>query len=196
MVNKIVLIIFICLNFMGCTFENRKPNLLELDLSTCSGFQKNQKKQTTYWGKNFPIQYQVSDTELSEASEKATEIWNQALGFEAFRISDSQSLNKILFHKNWDESLLNPGSNILIEYDGAVYSSQIILNQENYDFGLNLEINKIDLISVLIHEMGHSLGLAHIDSTDSIMSESLSKGQVVRYIGDQDITNVLCAYVK
>ncbi|HRX80993.1 MAG TPA: matrixin family metalloprotease, partial [Pirellulaceae bacterium] len=36
---------------------------------------------------------------------------------------------------------------------------------------------RIDLLTVVMHELGHTLGLGHSDAVDELMSETLSTGQ-------------------
>lgn len=75
-------------------------------------------------------------------------------------------------------------TNIIIDAD-------IVFNQENYNFsyGDPVDDEEIDYESSLLHELGHFLGLKHIEKEEdpkSIMNPSLSKGQIKRVLSEKD----------
>lgn len=75
-------------------------------------------------------------------------------------------------------------TNIIIKAD-------IIFNQEFYNFAYSDPVlaTQIDYESSLLHELGHFLGLKHVEKSEdpsSIMNPSLSKGQIKRNLSDKD----------
>lgn len=54
--------------------------------------------------------------------------------------------------------------------------------------------NTVDLLSVVIHEMGHFLGLGHTDINTAIMFPTLSFGQQKRTLGQDDINGIQALY--
>ena len=63
--------------------------------------------------------------------------------------------------------------------------------------------NLVDFPSLIIHELGHALGLAHIPIEDeksdrlfSIMERVLPKGRTRRVIGSYDLDNLFCGYYE
>lgn len=53
---------------------------------------------------------------------------------------------------------------------------------------------KTDAISVLLHEMGHSLGLDHNINEDSIMHEWMSKYDIKHIPTKEDVDAIMCLY--
>ena len=60
----------------------------------------------------------------------------------------------------------------------------------------NTQISKkeVDFISLLLHELGHSIALVHIDHKPSIMNSKLRKGQIRRDIGEMELGSLTCGY--
>ena len=55
--------------------------------------------------------------------------------------------------------------------------------------GSSLAFNEIDIESVLLHEMGHCLGLSHDDKSSSVMQASITTGSTAkRVLGPRDIS--------
>lgn len=74
--------------------------------------------------------------------------------------------------------------------------ADIIFNP-NYDFSTIQDNSKMDLETVLTHELGHFLGLQHIDENDdpnSIMNASIRYGQVKRSLSQGDVERVQARY--
>ena len=98
--------------------------------------------------------------------------------------------------KNIEENL---GGEALegISYASTGYRN-VLTQMANFgigDIGQNVSDHRhIHLESLIIHELGHVLGLKHNDDKSSIMQRTLS-GQVERdVIGDSDYKNVQCEY--
>lgn len=76
-------------------------------------------------------------------------------------------------------------------------NADIIFNKEYYNFskGNTIFANQIDFESALLHELGHFLGLGHIDDERSVMFQSLSKGTLnKRTLSDKDIDAIRKKY--
>ena len=67
------------------------------------------------------------------------------------------------------------------------------LNSQNSDFTRGLDFIDIDLPSVVQHEAGHSLGLAHTPVTTATMYAHLNSGETSKRILDPDDVAGICA---
>ena len=80
-----------------------------------------------------------------------------------------------------------------------IINADIIFNEEFYNFAYTdpVFVTQIDFESSLLHELGHFLGLKHINKDDdpnSIMNPSLSKGQIKRTLSEQDKATIRSLY--
>lgn len=64
-----------------------------------------------------------------------------------------------------------------------------------YQFSIEIESNrKFDRQSVILHELGHVLGLAHDKSNGNIMNESIGHWETKRVVDKKSVNRVLCMY--
>jgi len=144
---------------------------------------------------------QETPERLVTAVRKAARTWNDAVGRDvliykgrvatAKRVSLYDSLGDdttvIYFEKSWIASTAKPQTTLattIWENEEASHESivkgDIILNAEEYLFQDSMtkalepgrEVDMVDTETVLLHEMGHLLGLDHVNSTedaDSVM---------------------------
>jgi hypothetical protein len=80
------------------------------------------------------------------------------------------------------------------ETTGEIYDSDVELNSLDNVFTLGDDNVDVDLSSVVLHEAGHFLGLAHSDYPSSVMTYSLSKGDSRRHLTSDDIDGICAAY--
>jgi len=73
-----------------------------------------------------------------------------------------------------------------------ITNADIIFNDQYYTFsyGNPVLVNEIDFESSLLHELGHFLGMSHVEEKASIMYPSLSKGQIKRTLSEGDTSRV------
>lgn len=150
----------------------------------------------------------------------ATEQWNQALGTKVFEIhygtTNTQwtkatdpvmdSISGIYQQFFWefptlDYSVLAYTTNL--SQGSRIKQADIIFNFSYYNFAdadsppRQFGENYIDFESVLVHELGHFLGLSHSkigEDENSVMLPTLRKGEKRRNLSDQDILNVRSLY--
>lgn len=76
---------------------------------------------------------------------------------------------------------------------GEIYDSDVELNSRDNEFTLTQEYLNIDLPSVVLHEAGHFLGLAHSSLPSAIMSPTLDAGDASRRHLDPDDIQGICS---
>jgi hypothetical protein len=76
---------------------------------------------------------------------------------------------------------------------GEIYDSDVELNSLNNTFTLGETNVQIDLSSVVLHEAGHFLGLAHSLLWSAVMSPTLQKGDASRRNLDPDDVQGICS---
>lgn len=76
---------------------------------------------------------------------------------------------------------------------GEVYDSDVELNSQTSNFTTGLDFVNINLPSVVQHESGHFLGLAHTPVSTATMYATLGSGEVSKRILDPDDVAGICA---
>jgi hypothetical protein len=76
---------------------------------------------------------------------------------------------------------------------GEIYDSDVELNSLNNVFTMSETNVNIDLPSVVLHEAGHFLGLAHSSLFSAVMSPTLGQGDASRRNLDPDDVQGICS---
>lgn len=78
---------------------------------------------------------------------------------------------------------------------GELLNADIELNTRDHDFTVNDESIEADLLSVLTHETGHFLGMAHSPDSRATMYASYKQGSTtMRYLATDDVAGICTAY--
>jgi len=75
-----------------------------------------------------------------------------------------------------------------------IISADIIINYKDHSYDPENAFNWYDLPTIVLHEMGHFLGLKHNDVRESIMYPSLGSEELKRDLIDYDITSIVDLY--
>lgn len=75
--------------------------------------------------------------------------------------------------------------------DGAIWDADIAVNAAFNDVTLSETDAEYDVQSIVVHEVGHFLGIAHSDDENALMAPTYSPGSVRRDVSDDDV-DALC----
>lgn len=215
---KWLLSFVLAISILSC----QKSNEIHYDPPTPTTNSNNLKNWDT---NNFPVLvYVPSDLQIYQSSIiNAEDTWNNALGIEAFRFvfnsgkGNTQWTDKFAsLNDNYSGlfAILNPiwnypeiGSSVLaftgtLSQNGKIISADVLFNFQYYTFGdVNSggpdDFNKIDFESVLVHELGHFLGLNHITTEEdpqSVMLAKISRGMAKRTLSTGDVNRIKALY--
>ncbi len=176
---------------------------------------------TTYWDSSqFPLTIQIDPYFEEDEYNGITEIgdvWNQAAGKSLLKFQRaSDSLQYVDLNSYRDSSLgihfmeqwfddLSPHALAVTQFYGQkivkdgtemikIIHADILINGEYYDFSITSASGRYDLLSVVLHELGHFLGLKHDYSESSVMLPVLSIEQQKRVLATNDKADLLKLY--
>lgn len=197
--------------------------LLTLTLVNCSqikpepqeacNFAQNSDEQRLSWGSNLPIMFKIHKDMPAEAKQsilEAAKSWNTIASQNVIEFSDMSAEGSpsesyadgnpmIFFKKDWEANKVSEQGRSIIVHKGArIVDADIWINAKNFNFtyyGQEFSPVKVDLVSLVVHEMGHALGLAHNSNYNSVMFASLRRGYDRREIDHLgDIESFGCEY--
>lgn len=175
-------------------------------------FVMNPDQQRVSWKGRLPVKLFLHSSVPSDAYasiDRAVNEYNATLGGgrEIFKIvargaegdmdprKDGTSM--IYWFKTWDADRPTEQARTTIYWSGVqIFEADIRINAKN--FTLNTDpttvFSTLDLESLLVHELGHGLGLAHNASAGSVMNFSLNDGQDRRKLSAGDLSSLHCEY--
>jgi hypothetical protein len=175
-------------------------------------FVQNPDGQRVSWKGNLPVQLYVHNsvpTEAYPAIDLAIAQFNQQLGngrdvFKVVAYGVGGDLNPqqdgystIYWLNSWDSTKPTEQARTTIYWSGnQIFEADMRIDAANfqYNFGQDSSFSDVDLNSLLLHELGHVLGLAHNPVQGSAMNPTLDDGQVRRDLGAMDLTDLKCEY--
>jgi hypothetical protein len=106
----------------------------------------------------------------------------------------------IYWFNTWDPARPTEQARTTIYWSGnEIFEADMRVNAKNFTYNYdgavaNFTSTQVDLVSLLVHEFGHVLGLAHTTAAGSAMHATLDEGQVRRTLGAIDLTDLHCEY--
>jgi len=170
--------------------------------------------QRVSWGSQVPIKlyiHQSVDAKYWPAIEAAVDTWNKEIpGKDLFKIegtgvtgstTPSRDGYSIIYMMNtWEADKPNEQARTTIYWTGnQIYEADIRINAHNFNFNYQTTSATgtffgVDLQSLVLHELGHVLGLAHTGTKGSVMAVSLSSGVERRDPSTGDLNDLRCEY--
>lgn len=149
------------------------------------GFVQNSYGQRVSWKKNIPVVLEFHKNfpaDYEETIKKAANHWNEAAGMTLFRfvrsdksLTDSpqkDSVNTVHWLSRWPESQkkLQALTNLYWQNE-QLLETDISIDAQYFNFFIDTSTTPYDihLESLLIHELGHVLGLKHRSTIPSVM---------------------------
>lgn len=146
-------------------------------------------------------------TEYDSEILKAADIWNSVRGRQLVYIYRDNSfsnppgydhVNAIYWSTTWDTELANQQARTAVRWDiSKIQDADVRINAKNFSFykdGDTDTFGKVHMQSLILHELGHAVGLVHIEEPDSVMQAYL-KSQTVRIKpGAIDNSSLSCEY--
>jgi hypothetical protein len=184
------------------------------------GFVQSNELQRVSWKENFPVRFMIHNsvpTEAYGAIRAAMEHWNIEMGKEVFKIEiygvggvnepRQDNVNVIYWMNQWEQDRQSEQARTTIYWTGSrIYEADIRINAafpfhypEDDLVSAQGELDQssiagVDFKSLMIHELGHAIGLAHREESSSVMQTMLASGVDRRQLSKADLDSVKCEY--
>jgi len=188
-----------------------------LALQACSpknqdecGFVQNVYGERISWKGNIPVVMQLHKDlpeQYATAVMAAAETWNQNIGRKVIEIkterfdgpaeAQKDGLNVIYFYSGWEADRPNEQARTSVYWVGdLIKEADIRVNDHNFDFywNQNEKTGEVNIESLLVHEMGHVLGLKHKDQGSSVMATYLASNTKRIQLAETDRKSLKCEY--
>lgn len=172
-------------------------------------FVQNSEQQRVSWGSQVPVIMYIDSSvpnEYFDDIRAAAETWNKEIGREVLKIGgyvDTKSdpaqdgHNIIYFLHTWEAEKSNEQARTTVYWAGdRIYEADMRINAKDFTFssGDALEPSRVDMQSLVLHEFGHVLGLAHSVAPQSVMARSLPNDIMRRALSTSDEESIRCEY--
>ncbi len=184
----------------------------KLPAEASCNFVQNPELQRVSWGSHLPLNLYVHSSvpkTAYAALDRAVNEYNVKLGGgrEIFKIvargasgalePKRDGYSMIYWFESWDSTRRSEQARTTIYWTGSeIFEADIRINAANFSYttGENVNSTEVDLTSLLVHELGHALGLAHTATHGSVMNFSLDEGQDRRKLSESDLASLKCEY--
>lgn len=211
---KFIFYFVLIFNLASCKrfgFHFEDSELAAADEKSC-GFVQNSKGARVSWNNQMPVRFWIDSTvpeQYRTAIFSAVEDWNKASGKKLITVSEEivsspkwgvDGKNTIYWvNKTEYFSSSKQQAKSLLRWVGTTLSDvDILINAADWTFYITEgeDRNALHLESLLVHELGHALGLAHQTTTKSVMYMSLAS-MLVRNVPSQapDLEDLGCEYL-
>jgi predicted Zn-dependent protease len=177
------------------------------------GFVQNVYGERISWKGQLPVVMKIHESvpeQYHEALVQSAETWNKAFGKTLVVINKDQIVrgpvvsmkdteNVIYFYPTWEANKTTEQARTSVYWLGDVIKeADIRINAKDfqyYDLALNNKgPAKINLQALVIHEIGHVLGLKHKDTDSSVMATYLASQSDRVQIAQTDKKSLTCEY--
>lgn len=172
-------------------------------------FVQNSEQQRVSWGAQVPVVMYVDRSVPSvyyDSIVAAVAEWNTRVGRQVLRIGGwavnttgqptQDGQNVIYMLSDWELDKSNEQARTTVYWAGdRIYEADIRINDRNFDFSWgDPETERVDMQSLVLHEFGHVMGLAHSATPQSVMARSLPNATKRRELSVADQNSIRCEY--
>lgn len=174
------------------------------------GFVQNSYGQRVSWDTRLPISVAI-DPSFPESYKvqlyEAAKIWDHAVGKKAFHFVEQTKIsntkptrdlqNVIYYSKTWERDKSIQALTSLFWKTDRILEADLVINGSHYSYSEEAhseETPYIHLQSLLIHELGHMLGLKHRRQLPTVMYEALYHGVTRTNLSSSDLSSIKCEY--
>lgn len=150
-----------------------------------------------YYDANFPTQY-YADVQTG------IQTWETIIGHKVFDLQSDplpassptqDGVSVIYWLDDWDPALESQQANTTIYWDGdQINEADMKFDASYYTMSDDPNNTSVDMASLVLHELGHVLGLKHDDADQSVMATYLSSGFERRVLYTADVSHIQCEY--
>lgn len=174
------------------------------------GFVQNVYGERISWKNQTPIRLNLHESVPSQfypAIEAAVRDWERALGRPVFQIVQyglkgtlqprQDGVNIIYWMNTWETNRSSEQARTSVYWVGdEIREADVRINAKDFIYYVTnpVGVRDVHLESLLVHELGHVLGLKHKDSGGSVMATYLSSLTVRTAISKTDVDSVRCEY--
>jgi poly(3-hydroxybutyrate) depolymerase len=171
-------------------------------------FVQNADMQRVSWGGGTPVVMYIDESVPAvyrDAVKRAAATWNNDIGREVIKIGgvtkmngpSQDGANVIYFLDAWEAERTNEQARTTVYWAGTrIYEADIRVNNRDFNFfwGSDPVSGRVDIESLILHEMGHVLGLGHSVTAKSVMAKSLPSATLRRDLSADDLSSIRCEY--
>ncbi len=202
-------LILLVLPMLGLSLQACAPKAPEQQ-EDC-GFVQNVYGQRISWKASVPVTLHLHESfpdSAIPALQSAMTVWETRLGRTLFKISNEPKIigpitpkqdgkNVLYWMSAWEAEKASEQARTSVYWIGnQIQEADMRLNDQNFDFYVETALSNKDvhLESLLVHELGHVLGLKHKDTGDSVMATYLASLMERNDLAETDIEGASCEY--
>lgn len=174
------------------------------------GFVQNVYGERISWKGEIPVVMKIHDSvpeAYVPAIVAAAESWNRTAGKTILKIDSTRipgaleprkdGQNIIYMLKEWESNKSTEQARTSVYWVGdVIQEADIRINDKNFNFYTSEtgSHSDVSIEALILHELGHVLGLKHKDTSGSVMATYLANGTDRTAVTETDSTSLQCEY--